>query len=390
LGLDVGHYFTRRLEARLLLGTNETNGGFDNRPDSAADSTRFQNLDNLRRASADLRANLYLPAGSVVTLGTTIEQEHERSYNLCQTSFGDCTTPPIDSARWNAAFYAQAVTDIGGRIGLTGGVRLEDNQRFGTFATYRMGAVYRLAGGTRVRATAGTGLREPNFVENYSTGYTVGNPDLQPEHSRSWEVGFEQWLARDRATLSATFFDQRFIDMIDYNPNVAPGAPNYYNVAAADANGVELGLRLAPARAVSVAASYTYLHTRINNPGYDPSSGTSLAAGQPLIRRPRHSARFDADYLLTGRGAVSLAVTYVGDRQDQDFSTFPFPRVTLSPFTRVDVAAQLDLVRPRRGIPGLAVSGRVENLLDLRYEDVKNFPARGRTLLLGGRLGWGL
>src|SRR6266540_646519 len=155
LGLDLGRYFTRRFEARLLLATNETNGGFDDRPDSAADSSRFQNLDDLRRSSADLRATLYLASGPVVTLGTAVEQERERSFNVCQTSFGDCGTLPIDSARWNAAFYAQAVTDAGGRTSLTTGVRLEDNQRFGTYVTYRLGAVYRLAGGTRLRATAG-------------------------------------------------------------------------------------------------------------------------------------------------------------------------------------------------------------------------------------------
>ena len=237
---------------------------------------------------------------------------------------------------------------------------------------------------------AGTGFREPSFFENYSTGFTVGNPDLQPEHSRSWELGLEQSLARDRASLSATFFDQRFVDMIDYNPSAAPGAPNYYNVAAADANGIEVGIRFAPAGPMSVAASYTYLRTEITNPGFDASSGALLAAGQPLTRRPRHSARLDAGYRLAARGAMSLAVTYVGDRQDQDFSTFPFPRVTLSTYTRVDLTAQLDVLRPRGGTPGFAVSSRVENLLDHAYEEVKNFPARGRTVLLGGRVAWGL
>src|SRR5207244_12607182 len=120
-----------------------------------------------------------------------VVQEHEPSFNVCQTSFGDCTTPPIDSSRWNVAFYAQAVTDIGARVNLTIGVRVEDNQRFGTYVTYRVGAVYGLTAGTRVRATAGTGFREPAFFENYSTGFTVGNPDLRPEHSRSWELGLE-------------------------------------------------------------------------------------------------------------------------------------------------------------------------------------------------------
>jgi len=389
LGLDLGHYFSKWVEARLLLATNETNGGFDDRPDSAADSSRFQNLDDVRRSSADLRANLYLSSGSVVTVGTAVEQERERGFNVCQTSFGDCGTPPIDSARWNAAVYAQAVTGAGGRIVLTTGLRLEDNQRFGTYVTYRLGAVYRVAGGTRLRASAGTGFREPSFFENYSTGFTIGNPELQPEHSRSWELGLEQSLARDRASLSATFFDQRFVDMIDYNPSAASGTPNYHNVAAADANGVELGVRLTPAGPASVAASYTYLRTEITNPGFDPSSGALLAAGQPLTRRPKHLARLDARYRHNQRGTVSLAVTYVGDRQDQDFSTFPFPRVSLPPYTRVDLAAQVDVLRPRSGAAGFAVSARVENLLDHRYEEVKNFPARGRTLLVGGRLGWG-
>src|SRR5438093_13073944 len=84
LGLDLGHYFTRQFEARLLLATNETNGGFDDRPDSSADSSRFQNLDDVRRSSADVRANLYLSSGSVVTVGTAVEQERERSFNVCQ------------------------------------------------------------------------------------------------------------------------------------------------------------------------------------------------------------------------------------------------------------------------------------------------------------------
>jgi vitamin B12 transporter len=389
LGLDLGHYFTPRFEARLLLATNETSAGFDNRPDSAADSTIFRNLDDVRRSSADLRANLHLPSDAVVTVGTAVEQEHERSFNVCQTSFGDCTTPPIDSSRWNVAFYAQAVTDIGARVNLTIGVRMEDNQRFGTYVTYRVGAVYGLAAGTRVRATAGTGFREPAFFENYSTGFTVGNPDLRPEHSRSWELGLEQTIARDRAMFSATFFDQRFVDMIDYDPGAIPPAPSYRNVAGASSDGLELGARMTPTAAVSVGLSYTYLHTEVTRSGFDVSSGALLAAGQPLVRRPRHSARLDAAYRLADRGTASLAVTYVGDRVDQDFSTFPAPRDTLPSYTRVDFAAQIEVLRPRGGAPGLAFSARIENLFDRTYEEVKNFPARRRTLLFGGEVRFG-
>ena len=392
IGLDIGHVFTPRLEARLLLAAHETDGGFDNRPDSAADSTLFRSLDNLRRASADLRANLSLPSGTVLTVGSAVEQERDRSFNVCQTSFGDCSAPPIDTARWNGAWYAQLVTEVFDRVSLTTGLRLEDNQRFGTYVTYRLGAAYHLPGGTRVRATAGNAFREPTFFENYSTGYSVGNPDLKPEHSRTWEVGLEQTLAGGRASVSATFFDQRFLDMIDYtyNPSL-PAAANYYNVAAASANGVETGVRWSPVGEMSLGASYTYLHTDVTNPGFDTTSGAALAPGQPLVRRPKHSARLDAGYRLRERGTISLAVTYVGDRTDRVFRPFPaLPRrVTLPSYMRVDLAAQLDVAPPHGDTPGFALSARVENLFDRAYQEIKNFPARRRTILVGGEMRWG-
>ena len=395
LGLEVGRRFSPRFETRLLLAANETEGGLDDRPDSAADMNLFRSLDNLRRASADVRANWYLPDGAVLTAGAALEQERDHSFNVCATALGDCTTPPIDTARWNGAFYAQMVATVAGRVSVTAGARLEDNQRFGTYVTYRAGAAYRLPDGTRVRATAGTGFREPTFIENYPTGYSVGNPDLRPEHSRSWELGVEHSLAGGRASVAATFFDQRFLDMIDYDPGAAAGAPNYANVAAASANGVELGVRVAPVAAVSLAASYTYLHTDVTNPGFDPSSGAALAAGQPLLRRPEHSARLDVRYRVATRGTVSLGATYVGQRVDQDFATFPFPRVPLPDYTRVDLAGELAVIpaggRGQGGGQGarVALSARVENLFDRHYEEALHFPARGRTILVGAEVAFG-
>jgi outer membrane cobalamin receptor len=281
--------------------------------------------------------------------------------------------------------YAQVVTDAARRMSLVVGVRLDDNQWFGTYGTYRAGGVYRLTAGTRLRATVGSSFREPTFYENFATGFSTGNPDLKPEHVHTWEVGLEQSVARGRARCFGTFFDQRFADMIDYNPSATP---NYGNIAGATANGLELGIRAVPG-AVSLGTTYTYLHTEVTNAGYDPSSGAVLAAGQPLVRRPKHSARFDVDYRFRERGTASLAVTYVGDRQDQDFATYPFPRVSLPSYTRVDFAGEIHLLRSRGPAPGLTASMRVENLFDAVYQEVKNFPARRRTILIGARLKFG-
>jgi outer membrane cobalamin receptor len=96
-------------------------------------------------------------------------------------------------------------------------------------------------------------------------------------------------------------------------------------------------------------------------------------------------------YVLTARGTVSLAATYVGERLDRIFPPFPAPpvRVPLASYVLVDGAAQFDALPPRHGAPGLALSVRVENLLDHPYEEVKNFPARRRTVFVGGELRFG-
>ena len=386
VGLDLSRRFTPRVEGRLLLAANWADGGSDNQPDSSADSTLYHSLDQFRRTSADLRANVRAGAHTVVTVGAAAELEHDRSSNVCRTSFGDCTTPPVDTSRWNEGFYTQVVSDVGGRWSLVGGARLEDNQRFGTFATGRGGVVLRLFQGTRVRATAGNSFREPTFYENFTTGYSVGNPDLRPEHSRAWEVGLEQCVGTS-VVLSATWFDQRFTDLIDYNPAPATfGAPNYENIAGATARGLEVVAQLAPARAVSLSGSYAYLHTQVTSIGFDSTAGAEFVLGRPLIRRPAHAARIDAAYRFARRGSVSVAATYVGSRDDQDFSTYPALPVVLPAYTRVDLAAEGDIIAPQGTSPGLAATIRIQNVTNAAYEEVQGFPAPRRTVLVGARV----
>jgi vitamin B12 transporter len=391
VGLDAGHRFSERVEGRVLIAVSGTDGGYDNAPDTAGDPNLSRSQDKLRRASADLRSNIILGAGTTLTTGGVLEREGANLTYQCASDFGDCSSPPIDTTRWNRALYAQLVTDPQHRLSLVAGGRLESNEQFGTYVTYRGGIAWRLASGTRARATFGSGFREPTFFENYSTGFTTGNPSLEPEHSHSWEVGVEQTLGQGRAAVSTTVFGQRFQNMIDYkyDPSAPLGTPNYYNVAEASADGVELGVQVAPLGGLSLGASYTYLATNVITSGFDSSAGAALAPGQPLLRRPKHSGRLDGAYRIGDHGDISIALTYVGDRPDQDFSQYPAPRVTLPSYARVDVAGEAVLLRARGGAPGVTARLRVENLFNRSYEEVANFPARPRVIFLGARLRFG-
>ena len=227
LGLELGRFFSPRVEGRLVLASNATDGNFDNQQDGPADTLGFyadQSLNATRRRSAEGRANFYLPRSVVVTAGAQVEQEKERSFYESQSQFGP-SDGSFDGRRANRAAYVQALRGAVRGLTLNLGVRLDDNDAFGTFVTSRGGVAYRLPSGTGVRAAFGTGFREPTFFENFAQGFVTGNPNLHPEHSRSWEAGLEQALGAGRFSLSGTYFNQRFRDLIDFTFSPpSPGA----------------------------------------------------------------------------------------------------------------------------------------------------------------------
>jgi vitamin B12 transporter len=391
LGLELGRFFSPRVEGRLVLASNATDGGFDHQQEGPADTLGFyadQSLNAIRRRSAEGRANFYLPQRVVVTAGAGIEQEKERSFDQSQSQYGPSNTS-FDVRRANRAAYVQALRSAVRGLALNLGVRLDDNDAFGTFVTYRGGIAYRLPSGTGVRAAFGTGFREPTFFENFAQGFVTGNPNLHPEHSRSWEAGVDQQLGAGRVSLSATYFNQRFRDLIDFTFSPPrPGAPNYFNIAAADADGVEVATNAATPLGVSVGVSYTYLRTRVTNPGFDTSQTALFAQRDRLLRRPTHAASLRVGYGFAGRGTVHVVANYVGDRDDLDFAAGK--RVTLASYTTIAVAAEYDLVAAEGGQRALTLTARLDNAFDERYAAVLGFPSPGRSVLVGARVGYGL
>jgi len=279
--------------------------------------------------------------------------------------------------------YAQTVTGLERAVSVTAGARLEDNQQFGAHGTGRVGAAWRVVEGTRLRVSAGTGFKEPSFYENFATGFVRGNPKLEPEQSTSWELGAERALT-DRLTIGLTYFDQRFRNLVLYSfMPVGPDSVNYVNVARALARGVELTVTARVGGGRTAALGYTRLTTRVLTGGPDPA----FEAGKTLLRRPRDAATATLATPLGARGVFSFAARYVGRRDDFDYGTFT--RVTLPPYFRADLAGEYRLPSRRAALSELTLTGRVENVFNAPYAEVRNFPAPRRTILVGGRLALG-
>lgn len=363
--------------SRILFAVRSSvnDGGTDDGPDAAGSS--YISQDKIRRRSLELRYQLEPARHLTMTWSAQLEQQDQRSQDQSQSSFGPFYSV-FSASRRNLGVAGEATYVPDERLTATIGVRVEDNERFGTFTTKRAGVSMLAMPHTRLRATVGTAFREPSFFENYATGFVTGNPGLKPEETRSVEVGVEQGLAGDRATLSLVAFAQRFDNMIDYSGGGACGF-SYCNVTEVEANGLELEARGGVWGPLSASLGGTLLQTGVLTAGYDASPGGQYRTGEALIRRPAVKWSGEVTWKDERPFAASVRVLATGARGDRDFH-FPATPVTLDAYQRVDVGASWDIARRH------ALTLRVENVLDEEYQSVFNFLAPRRTITLGTRV----
>ena len=387
LSLDAGRKLSDRADLRVSVASNEYLPRSNNGPDSPADTLGFYGFysrSTETRRSGDARLNLHYGARGVFTVGEEVAEDREDQTSLSLSQFGN-SPGAFAASRHNSATFVQAIGDGTDRLSYVVGGRLDQNSAFGTFPTMRASVAYVLSGEVRVRASLGSAFTAPSFLENFSTGFVTGNPALQPEHSRSAELGFDTFLDEGRIVLKTTGFLQRFANIIDYSGNAPPGTPSYYNVAAANADGVEVEANYKAGGGVTLSGSYTFTDTRTTKIGFDSTTGASYVPGQPLIRRPKNAWTVSALQTYAGGAQMTLVAEFVGERADRDFVPFPAVPVTLPGYTKVDFSFVQPLPSHVRG--GVSLEGRVENVFNARYQEIDHFAAPGRMLFIGVRIG---
>src|SRR5262245_18531836 len=383
IGVDLSHTFSSAASAQLGIASEGSSGGTDDRADNATDGA-FQSVDRIRRRSADLRGN-FVVGHVTATVGAQMEQQDQHSENESVFPGFPPSASIFRASRRNTGVYAQTLATLPSSVVLTAGGRHDDNERFGKFDTYPVGASWAPVAGTGLRASVGSAFREPTFSENYATGFVTGNPNLEPERSATFEVGVRQSLFEDPVELGVTHFDQRFKNMIDFTDAIGACGFSYCNRAGARAKGREFELRIMPAASVTFDGNLTHLETKVTDRGFDTTGSGLFHKNEQLIRRPTTSWNFGAAFHDV-RGNFDVRVTHVGDRADRDFRPFPAVPVVDTAYTRVDVSGVLPLSQLALGVAGADLTLRVENLFDTQYQSVFNFLTPRRTVLVGARV----
>ena len=266
-------------------------------------------------------------------------------------------------ARNQGAGYANLSLRALGRLSLSFGAREQIFSGGSSVFSPSVAVAYALSSTLRLRASAGHGYRLPTYVDlYYSDPTTIGNPNLKPESSWSYEGGIDWTPANGRLTLTATGFSLREKNGIDYSKYDLTRPWQATNVASFAYNGAETALRLRLPASQLLQLGYTAVQASSPPPGLISEYTFNYAAQSALLA---WSGPLPAKlHQLTIRN--QLAVVQKTQK-------------TAYPLWDLSLARNTGKIRPYL---------RLLNLSNTNYEEIPGVPLQGRTIVAGTEFNW--
>jgi vitamin B12 transporter len=307
----------------------------------------------------DWQHNLYFSNTYTLTGGIEYRREKGESIALPQGARQGIRILRFDKSIDNNAVYLNnKLSFFDNALILNAGLRHDEHKTFGGKTTYRIGAVYNIMpAAMRIRGNYGTGFTAPTLNQLFwpDVGWFKGNPDLKPEESSSWEIGIDKEILKDKISLSVTYFDQEYKNLIAgwYPPR---------NIAKAQVKGIEADTALKVSDAVNIKVGYAYLDSK------------DKETGKKLPRSPKDKVSISTDYRKNNL-MLNAQYIYIGKRYDRDRE-----RDELGAYSLVNLSASYRVSK------GITLFGRVHNLFDEKYEEARGFGTYGLSVFGGLRV----
>ncbi len=261
------------------------------------------------------------------------------------------------------------------------GLRVQNDSDFGLHSSPKAALKYRIFEAhdqqVLLRASVGTGYRVPNLKERYYTfdhssiGYVVlGNPDLNPETSVSYQAGV-LWQISAQHSVDINAFYNDIQDLIQTDKNSfgtvnGAAAYRYQNIDSAQTYGIESLYQQQLLDFLRVNFSHTYTQAK------------NKTTGEKLTQKPEHIARVGLDMQLTNAWQVGVRSRYQSRELAQSS-----PRVWSPQWLTLDVKTSYQIS------PSLSTFAGVDNLGNQQrdFNSGTDFgPIAGRFIYLGLQL----
>lgn len=231
-----------------------------------------------------------------------------------------------------------------GLLSLSAGLRMANSDKFGSHWLPQVGVALYPAQGWTLKTSLAKGYRNPSFRELYL--YPPHNPDLDPESMMNYEV-----------TVSRRFSRYLNVDLTGY---FSEGSNIIQTVSGKNVNtgsfrnkGIELSATSHPFDALSLRASYSYMHTSLDGLTAAPKNQYFLGVDYDVLPQLTVNAE------LTGVGGL-----YVADGVKHQNYALLNMRLTYKPIKYVDLFVNLDnitdanyMINNGYRMPGFTVMG---------------------------------
>lgn len=166
------------------------------------------------------------------------------------------------------AFYVQDEWVVNDRLLVIPSLRFDDSNKFSSNISPKLGVTYKMNQNLRLKANVGTGFKSPSPDELYMkmTHYNVtvlGNENLEPEKSKSYELAIEGEKGANFGKIS--YFSNKVTNLIDsVSKRFSDGRiqAQYVNKKQADLNGVEVEAGRHLSDKFTLKMNYTYLDAK--------------------------------------------------------------------------------------------------------------------------------
>ncbi len=257
--------------------------------------------------------------------------------------------------------FATARIDPTDRLSLTGALRFDDTDDFGSQTTGRVSGAFDAGAGFTLSAAYGTGFKTPSISQAVCDFCFSSQPFpvLRPETAEGYE-GALGWGSADRGLeLRLTVYRLKVEDQITYVFDPASFDSVYVNVAETATDGVELEGRARLGGGFDLGLAWAWADAR------DETTGARL------LRVPEQSG--SATLGWSGE-RLSGALTVRGESDQDDAGGIREAFVTAG----LNGAYALT--------DAVTLTARIENLGDERYQQVLGYGEPGRSGYVGVRL----
>jgi vitamin B12 transporter len=247
--------------------------------------------------------------------------------------------------------YATLVYNSKGGFNINAGARLNIHSEYGTHWVYNVNPSYNFTNNFRVLASYSTAFISPSTYQLFSQ---YGNLDLEPEEDSSIEAGFVYGF-KQLVNLNAVFFYREMENAIIF------GANNYENaIGTMNVKGVEMEVKIDPARNVNVILGYTYSY-KSDDIDYIPNNKFTALIETTSIKNTYLSLQFQN---ISER-------TYFDQWGTGDI-------IELKPYSILDFYGSYEIIKGK-----VSVFGEVNNIFNEDYVEVIGYTTKGRNYRIG-------